>query len=412
LDVSPLASWENNYEHSPGPGEDDRVTVGSETPLRWRPLIPLATVSVAVGVAGALALPFTSLFLTTEVGVSPFALGAFLLITPLMGLVASTLIGRLSDSRAIRRNLLVIGALAGTVGYGLFAVLRWYWVLLLVSCTLVAVASSVLSQMFAYARQSAERGDSTRAPLIISSLRTLISLAWVGGPPLAALLIQIGGFTGLYVATAVFYVVVAALTLRLPELGEPKSVRREVLPVPRGPLIMFAVVAFVMLQGSIALSVTAIPLLVTSDLHGTAGDAGLILGLCAALEIPLMLGFGVLAVKMDHRRLVMIGAVVALAYQALMFTTTSTWQVAVLQVLHAVVISAVTGVGITYFQSLAPDRPGYATTLFTNTLTLGSMLIGPLLGLAKQLGYHTAYLMSLIMSAVGLVFLIMARTRR
>jgi MFS transporter, SET family, sugar efflux transporter len=388
-------------------GEDHGVTVASET--RWTSLIPLASVSVAVGLAGALALPFTSLFLATELGVSPLALGAFLLVTSLSGLVASTLIGRLSDSRAVRRNLLVIGASAGVIGYGLFAVLRSYWVLLVVSCTLVAVASSLLSQMFAYARQTSEHGAG-RSPMLVSSLRTLLSLAWVGGPPLAAVLIQWGGFTGLYGVTALFYAVVAAASLRLPELGSRSRVKA--VAVPRRPQLLFAVVAFVLLQGSITLSVSAVPLFVTNDLHGTPGDAGLVLGLCAALEIPLMLGFGMLAVKMDQHRLICVGAVVALAYQSLMLTTTSTWQVALAQILNAVVISAIMGVGITYFQSLAPDRPGFATTLFSNTLTVGAMLSGPLLGLAKQLGYQTAYLMSLIMSTIGLIFLIMARTRR
>jgi SET family sugar efflux transporter-like MFS transporter len=136
-----------------------------------------------------LAFPFMALFLSTEVGAGPVALGSFLLVTPLAALVASTLIGRLSDARAVRRPLLIIGATTGAAGYALFAVLRDYWILLAVSSTLVAVASSLLPQMFAYAKQVLEKGGSTKAPLAISSLRTLISVAWVAGPPLAALLV-------------------------------------------------------------------------------------------------------------------------------------------------------------------------------------------------------------------------------
>jgi SET family sugar efflux transporter-like MFS transporter len=40
--------------------------------------------------------------------------------------------------------------------------------------------------------------------------------------------------------------------------------------------------------------VQALALFIDRDLHGSVGSAGLILGLCAAFEIPLMLGLGVL----------------------------------------------------------------------------------------------------------------------
>jgi SET family sugar efflux transporter-like MFS transporter len=355
-----------------------------------------------------------SLFLTTEIGANPVALGAFLLVTPISALVASTLIGRLSDARAVRRTLLVVGAAAGGLGYALFAVLRNYWVLLAVSATLVAVASSLLPQMFAYARQLLERDGSTKAPLAISGLRTLISVSWVAGPPVAAVLVEVAGFTGLFAASALFYAVVAVLASTLPELGDTAAAPVVVEQTGRGPgaEIVFASIAFVLMQGAVALSVMAMPLFVTAELHGTTGDAGLVLGLCAALEIPLMVGFGVLTMKVRHHRLVLIGAVVALSYHSVMLLTTNTWQVMAAQVLSAITISSVMGVGISYFQGLAPERPGYATTLFTNTAVVGTMLAGPFLGVAQQFGYRYAYAISLTMSVVGLVLILLARPRR
>jgi SET family sugar efflux transporter-like MFS transporter len=388
------------------------VTVTSdETGFDVRSLLPLAAVSASVGLGTALAFPFMALFLSTEVGAGPVALGTFLLVTPLAALVASTLIGRLSDARAVRRPLLIIGATTGAAGYALFAVLRDYWILLAVSSTLVAVASSLLPQMFAYAKQVLERGGSTKAPLAISSLRTLISVAWVAGPPLAALLVATTGYTGLFIATALVYTAVAALTLRLPEIiATPRTTTTVEEPIkPANRNIVFAVLAFVLIQGAISLGVVALPLFVTDELHGTTGDAGLILGLCAALEIPLMIGFGVLAMRIDHRRLVAIGAVTALAYHSVMLLTTNVWQVAAAQALNAVVISAVMGVGISYFQTLSPDRPGYATTMFTNSATVAGMLSGPLLGAAQLLSYRTAYGMSLTMSVLGLGMLLLVR---
>ncbi|MEU4746716.1 sugar efflux transporter, partial [Actinosynnema sp. NPDC023658] len=354
--------------------------------------------SLLTGVGYALAGPFLSLFLIKEVGAGPVAVGAFLLISALVSMLVSTLVGRFSDSRAIRRTLLAVAGSAGAVSWALFAVLRDYWLLLGVAVTLFAVASSQMPQMFAYARQLLERSGSAKAPLAMSGLRTTMSVAWVGGPPLGALLIVGGGFTGLFGVSAAVYVLAVVVTLVwLPELGpsSPPSHEVERQSGLRREVVL-AAAAFVLLQCATSVGVAAMPLFVTEDLGGTTGDAGLVLGLCAALEIPLMLGFGALAIRVNHRVLVLAGGAVALVYYGIMLLTEATWQVMAAQVLHAVVISAVMGVGISYFQDLAPGRPGYASTLFTNTAKTSAMLSGPLLGLAQHLGYRTAYGMGLV----------------
>ncbi|MFD0206008.1 MULTISPECIES: hypothetical protein [Saccharothrix] len=63
---------------------------------------------------------------------------------------------------------------------------------------MTAVASSLPPQTFAYARQAVERRGSVKAPLSISALRTLMSVSWVIGPPVGAVLIGAGGFAGLF----------------------------------------------------------------------------------------------------------------------------------------------------------------------------------------------------------------------
>ncbi|MFE2757213.1 sugar efflux transporter [Actinosynnema sp. NPDC059335] len=367
--------------------------------------------SLLTGVGYALAGPFLSLFLVKEVQAGPVAVGAFLLLSGLSSMLVSTVVGRLSDSRAIRRTLLAVAGVAGALSWVLFAAVREYWLLLVVSMTLFALASSQIPQMYAYARQVLERSGSARAPLVMSGLRTTMSVAWVGGPPLGALLIAGGGFIGLFGASAAVYVLATAVILVwLPKLG-PATPPAADVPAGVGMRreVVLAASAFVLLQGATSVGVVAMPLFVTEGLGGTTGDAGLVLGLCAALEIPLMLGFGALAMRVNHRVLVLAGGAVALAYYSVMLVTQATWQVMAAQVLHAVVISAVMGVGISYFQDLAPDRPGYASTLFTNTYKTATMLSGPLLGLAQHLGYRTAYGMGLIMSVLGVALLLAAR---
>ncbi|GAA2999962.1 sugar efflux transporter [Actinokineospora diospyrosa] len=379
-------------------------------PVRTPSLLPLATTTASVGVASALAVPFLPLFLTEEITADPVALGGFLLAGPIASVLVSSLFGRLSDTRAIRRPLMIGAGLAGALGYGLYTATHDYWVLLVLSVTVVAASTSLISQVFAYAGLVLDRSGSTRAPLIISTLRMLVSLSWVAGPPLAALLVSVAGFTGLFAVVACCYALVAAVTTRLPEPGADHrtNTAERVAPGARRRL-WFAVPAFVLIQAAGALGIMALPLFVAADLGGGAADAGLVMGLCAALEIPLMLGFGALAVRTSQHRLVLVGMAFAVAYHAVVFATTDIWQVAVAQVLNAVVIAAVMGVGISYFQSLDPSRPGAVTALFGNTTVAGTMIAGPLLGLAQQLGYRSAYLMCLSMAGLGLLLLALAR---
>ncbi|MFJ6673527.1 sugar efflux transporter [Actinosynnema sp. NPDC091369] len=391
------------------------MSVLRETPAQPRShsFVPLVSMSLLTGVGYALAGPFLSLFLIKEVHAGPVAVGAFLLISALASMVVSTLVGRLSDARAIRRTLLVAAGVSGAVGWVLFSALRNYWLLLVVAVTFWAVSSSQIPQMYAYARQLLERSGSSKAPLAMSGLRMTMSIAWVGGPPLGALLIGGGGFTWLFGVSAAIYVLAVLVALTwLPELGPSAPPTHEV--ARQSGLrreVVLAALAFVLLQGATTVGVTAMPLFVTESLGGTTRDAGLVLGLCAALEIPLMLGFGALAMRVNHRVLVLSGGMVALAYYTVMLFTQATWQVMAAQVLHAVVISAVMGVGISYFQDLAPDRPGYASTLFTNTYKTSAMLTGPLVGLAQHFGFRTAYGMGLAMSALGVALLFAARRK-
>ncbi|MCP2245412.1 MFS transporter [Lentzea aerocolonigenes] len=376
----------------------------TSSPLLSRTFLQLSVISVVSGVSMAFAMPFNSLFLTTEVKVTPVQLSVFLLASPLASVVASTIMGKLSDGRVQRRYLLVAGGVAGAIGYSLFAVLRDYWFLLGTSVVFVAITSSLLPQIFAYGR-AVSRGPS----MMVSVLRTLLSVAWVAGPPLAALMVAKTGWVGLFTATALLQLGVAVLAFTLPvpvAVPEEEKTEEEAGPSRAGMSVVAA--AFVFLQGSVGLAVSGLPLFVTTELHGTAGDAGLAMGLCAALEIPMILWFGSLANRMSQHKLVVAGAVIALAYHGLMLLTDSVWQVLALQLLHATVISLVMGVGLTYFQSLDPFRPGRASTMFSNTQIVGGMLSGVLLGVSQQFGFRWVYGFTLTEIVLGLVLLLVA----
>ncbi len=383
-----------------------------------RALLPLGLMFLAVGISTALVMPFLSLFLSTEVQAGPVEVTVFLIAAPLSGVVASWLLGRLSDRHAVRRVLLIGAALAGCAGSLATAYVRDYWILLALAVTGLAVAGALFPQTFAFARLVLLRDNPGGAAMAISGLRTVFSVAWVAGPPLAAVLLQAGGFRWVYGAAALMYLVAAVVAafglVEPPAIGAPRAAGDAPTPAPTGrdasrATLVLATAGFTLLQCPITLGAQALPLFASRDLGGDVGDAGLILGLCAALEIPLMLGLGWLTTRWPLRPLILGGAAAGVVYFAVATAAGSVWVLLVAQLLNALFIAAVSGLGITYAQEMLPRQPGRATTLFTNTFPIGAMLAGPLFGVAQHFGFRLAYGMGTALCALGLVLLLLTR---
>ncbi|GIJ60173.1 sugar efflux transporter SetB [Virgisporangium aurantiacum] len=380
-----------------------------------RVLAPLGLVFLIVGLANSLVVPFISLFLATEVHATAVQTTVILVAYPVSAVVAAWAVGRVSDRWPVRRPLMVGASLAGLIGMGLTAVVRDYWVLLAVTVTATAAAGVLFPQTFAFAREVLAQRDPKRAALGISVLRTVFSIAWVAGPPVAAALLAVGGFPLVYGAAAAMYGLAAVVAFRLPDAEAPA-------PAPAstdadGPAaglrftILLTIVAFVLLQTPLNLGGQAVALFTTEELGGTVTDAGLILGLCAALEIPLMLGLGVLSTRVPLRVLILLGAAAGIAYQAMAAASHEVWQLAAAQLFNALFIAAISALGIPYVQDLMPDRPGHATTMSTNTFPMGQIVAGPLFGLAQSNGYRLAYVMSLGLCVLGFLLLLATRPR-
>ncbi len=70
------------------------------------------------------------------------------------------------------------------------------------------------------------------------------------------------------------------------------------------------------------------------------------------------------------------------------------------QVPLAIFLAVLLGLGISYFQDLLPDFPGYASTLFANAMIIGQLLGNLLGGVASDV----VGLASFIIGFLGLVF--------
>ncbi len=383
-----------------------------------RSLVPLGLASTIVGLTQAFVAPFMALFLHDVIRASPAQTSLFLFLAALSAVLVGNAVGRVSDRPGARRRILVGGALAGMAGFATYAVVRNYWILLLVALTLVASAGSLLPQIFAFGREVLDHGHPARAMVGMNWLRMMLSLAWAAGAPLAAALLGLIDYTGLFIATAVAHLVILGLVTILKRPGAATAATGTTPPPapavstggePGKGMLLGSAAAFVALQCATSLTVITMPLFVSVDLHSSVGGAGLVLGLCALLEIPLMMVFGWFANRWPLRRLLLAGCGFGIAYCMVVSFSDQVWQVAAAQVLHACYVCAIGGLGISYFQQMLPSALGRATTLFTNAGRVSGMLAGLIFGVVEVHGYRLAYVASVGLCLVGTA--ILAATR-
>jgi SET family sugar efflux transporter-like MFS transporter len=197
----------------------------------------------------------------------------------------------------------------------------------------------------------------------------------------------------------------------LDEVGVATPAQPGDRPVPAESRVrlLLTLVTFTLLMCPQTLGVQALPLFLSHDLGADGANAGYILGLCAALEIPLMLGLGALSSRIPLGALVLGGAAAGAAYYGLGALTHSVWVLVAGQLLNALYIAAVSGPGISYVQDMLPGQPGRASTLYSNAFPIGAVLAGPLFGLSQHFGYRLAYVMAAGLCLAAVLLLIVVR---
>ncbi len=123
--------------------------------------------------------------------------GFFFTGSAVIGILVSQFLAGRSDRQGDRKQLIVVCCLLGVLACVLFAWNRNYFILLFIGVFLSSFGSTANPQMFALAREHADR-TGREAVMFSSILRAQVSLAWVIGPPLAYALAMGFGFTAMY----------------------------------------------------------------------------------------------------------------------------------------------------------------------------------------------------------------------
>ena len=357
-------------------------------------------VAFLTGIAGALQTPTLSIFLTDEVHARPAMVGFFFTGSAVIGILVSQFLAGRSDKRGDRKSLIVFCCLLGVLACTLFAWNRNYFVLLFVGVFLSSFGSTANPQMFALAREHADK-TGREAVMFSSFLRAQVSLAWVIGPPLAYALAMGFSFTVMYLSAAVAFIVCGVMVwLFLPSMQKELPLATGTVEAPRrnrrDTLLLFVICT--LMWGSNSLYIINMPLFIINELHLPEKLAGVMMGTAAGLEIPTMLIAGYFAKRLGKRFLMRVAAVGGVCFYAGMLMAHSPVILLGLQLLNAIFIGILGGIGMLYFQDLMPGQAGSATTLYTNTSRVGWIIEGSVAGIVAEIwNYHAVFWFAMVM---------------
>ncbi|HDD0133611.1 TPA: sugar efflux transporter SetB [Escherichia coli] len=357
-------------------------------------------VAFLTGIAGALQTPTLSIFLTDEVHARPAMVGFFFTGSAVIGILVSQFLAGRSDKRGDRKSLIVFCCLLGVLACTLFAWNRNYFVLLFVGVFLSSFGSTANPQMFALTREHADK-TGREAVMFSSFLRAQVSLAWVIGPPLAYALAMGFSFTVMYLSAAVAFIVCGVMVwLFLPSMQKELPLATGTIEAPRrnrrDTLLLFVICT--LMWGSNSLYIINMPLFIINELHLPEKLAGVMMGTAAGLEIPTMLIAGYFAKRLGKRFLMRVAAVGGVCFYAGMLMAHSPVILLGLQLLNAIFIGILGGIGMLYFQDLMPGQAGSATTLYTNTSRVGWIIAGSVAGIVAEIwNYHAVFWFAMVM---------------
>lgn len=376
----------------------------------------LLACALALGLTASFVVPFLSLWGTTYIGMTPLVFATFMTLNSVSAMGASTVLARWSDTRWSRRTVLLLGGASGMLGYLGYAFVREPLLLMLIGATLMSVSSVNFSQIFAFARERLTRSEgATDAPFTLGVLRAFFSLAWTVGPAIGALVVQHFGYRGSFLSAAGLLAVFVCLVFAFVSGGAPAPAAAAKTTESIGrlltrPNVLVNFCAFVLIFMALSMNMMNLPLFITRELGGTERQVGTAFAIAPIIEIPLMIGFGRISSRARQSMLIRAGVLLGVLYFLAISYAPAPWHIYPAQVCVAFTIAVTMSLAIPYFQDLLPGQTGLATSVYSNSWNLGSLLGFAGFGLlVEPLGHRGLIRLCSALAAVSFAVLISSR---
>ncbi len=375
------------------------------------PFLRIPTITLFVsGLTYASTLPYQSIIGINELGLGDGTYSVLIFLAAAINVVASVLLGILSDRLGDRRPLVLAIAVSGMLGFGSIYIFRSVPVFAIAVLLLIPISNSMFSILFGSIRATTNTLQHREALSVTTTVRAIYSGSWALMP----------GLVGLYLASsstmmpAYAVATVASIScFLLYFFCVPRSPKNAVRSRPQEdgflaslarilePGILLRVGSMALVSGTQRLSTTLSPLITTHAAHGTVVDVGLTACGVAFLEMPFMLFWAAMQKRFKNVHVLSVGTLIYSTYLVLVSFATARWQIYALIGINAFGAAAVLSVPISYLQDLIADKPGLGSSLLAVNMFLSGGVAAVLFAVGTAMTDYSGT--ALVGAACGLV---------
>ncbi|MFP5163106.1 sugar efflux transporter [Staphylococcus equorum] len=375
-----------------------------------------------LGIGISITVPYLVLFATNDLGMTSTQYGLLLALAAISQFIMNTIVARFSDTHNINRKVIIITALLmGAVSFSIYFYIHEVWIFIVMYAVFQGFFAPAMPQMYASARESINVSASRdRAKFANAVLRSMFSFGFLFGPLIGALLLGVNGYAGLFTGTVTIILFTLMLQVFFFKDIKTKQTTTDVNHIEaKAPnmlhdkALFVPFLAFILLHIGQWMYTLNMPLFVTKYLNEAEGYVGGLASLCAGLEVPFMVVLGILSAKLTTRVLLMLGGL----FGGLFYFSIGVFENLVMmfvgQVFLAIFLAILLGLGISYFQDILPDFPGYASTLFANAMVIGQ-LCGNLLGgiMSHWVGLGNVFFVSATAIFLGMILIYFTKDQK
>ncbi|MCE7555298.1 sugar efflux transporter [Aliivibrio fischeri] len=371
------------------------------------------------GLCSAFFYPLSSLFIVEELDASPMMLSLYMTLAVSSSVIVSQFIAKRSDTHWNRKTILMISLASYLILVASFTVIRDYWLAITMAVVFGSVSGASFGQLFALGREYGDR-HVANSTSFLATMRAGLAIAWVFGPPAAFMLKAQFGFSAAFAVSAITVSVAILIIAKLiPDNVVTKEERTAAITEhkPLGRMVILYCFIIVCAFSANNLYITSMPLYLSQELQVDVSWLGLMFGVAAACEIPVMLGAGKMAEKMGTTRVMTLGVISGAMFFLVMLSSTSFTSMLIAQILNGFFIGVCATLGMVALQDMMKDRLGTASTLFSNMLNISVLVSSVLVGVVGELyNYYSAlylcFIGAIIAAALLIVFEVLEKKQK
>jgi MFS transporter, SET family, sugar efflux transporter len=341
--------------------------------LLKNPAIRMSAAGVFLfGFAGAATSPYLSVIGIQELGMSDRAYAVVMAAGALVSVLASVLIGNLTDRLGSYRLMLALCAMAGVIGFTGVYLLPSFESFALAKVLFVPLFTALYPLLFANVRTETASLPSAEVASINSGVRAVLSLSWVLVPGVVGVALAESRsmlpaflFAGLasLACLALFVFGMTKPDKALKVRPSESFFRAFAAFSQRG--LWLRLLAVSLITAMLHMNGAVLPLIVTDQAGGAVADVGVLVGIVAALEIVFIIGWGYAERYVSQLAIFVSGTVIYALYLFLLGNITAVWQAYALTGIAGLGAAAIISIPVTYLQNLIAHKAGLGASLIS-----------------------------------------------